>query len=162
MKRTPQERVDEHNKLAKALNSVEINRFFGTPMKEMPEHDPSASRNLSGVQFRHYPGDTKGGAHNLTAKNSDGKILGRMTWDGRTGRVANIHVDPEYQGLGVGTSLWERGHKLAEMGHAPAPKHSNDRTLAGEEWSAKVGGKRPKLTPGRAKQNEERRKMLGK
>lgn len=162
MKRTPQERVDEHNKLARALNSVEINRFFGKPMHELPPHDPSAPRNLSGVQFRHFPGDTKGGSHHLVAKNSEGTTLGRMSWDGRSGRVSRIHVDNDFQGLGIATSLWERGHKLAEMGHAPAPKHSNDRTLAGDAWSEKVGGKRPRLEPGRAKQNEERKKMLGK
>jgi hypothetical protein len=162
MKRTPQQRVDEHNQLARALNSVEINRFIGGGMKEMPKHDPSAPRNLSDVQFRHYPGDTTGGAHRLVAKNSDNKVLGKMTWHGKTGRVQAIHVDPEYQGLGVATSLWERGNKLAEMGHAPAPKHSNERTMAGDEWASKVGGKLPRLDSASKKKNEERRKLLGK
>jgi GNAT superfamily N-acetyltransferase len=160
MKRTPQDRVDEHNKLAKALNAVEINRFMGNPMHERAPHDPSASRNLSGVQFRHFPGDTKGGTHHLVAKNSDGTTLGRMSWDGSSGRVSRIAVDEDFQGLGVATSLWDRAHKLAEMGHAPAPKHSNDRTLAGDAWAAKVGGKRPRLASGRKRQNEERKKML--
>lgn len=160
MKRTPQERVDEHNKLAKALNSVEINRFFGKPMQELPPHDPSASRNLSGVQFRHYPGDSSGFNHRLNMKNGEGKAIGHIAWNGRSGRVESIHVDHDYQGLGVATSLWERAHKLAEMGHAPTPKHSNDRTLAGDAWSEKVGGKRPRLEPGRKRQNEARKKML--
>lgn len=160
MKRTPQERVEAYNKVAKAVNAVEINRFFGKPMVELPDHDPNAHRNLSGVQFRHYPGDSSGFNHRLNAKNSDGTSMGHIAWNGRSGRVESLFVHPDYEGLGVATSLWERAHKLAEMGHAPAPKHSNDRTIAGDAWSAKVGGKRPKLDPRRARQNEERRKML--
>lgn len=158
MKRTPQERVEAHNKLAKVINAS----GFVSGIKELPPHDPRASRNLSGVQFRHFPGDTRGGAHTLIAKNSEGRALGKISWDGRSGRVSQVHVIPEYQGLGVATSLWERANKLAEMGQAPAPQHSNDRTLAGDEWSKTVGGRRPKLNSGRQLQNEARKKLLGK
>lgn len=158
MKRTPQQRVEEHNKLAKVINSS----GFVNGMQELPPHDPSVPRNLSGVQFRHYPGDSNGFNHRLSAKNSDGNYLGHIAWNGRSGRVESLFVHPDYQGLGVATSLWERAHKLAQMGQAPAPQHSNDRTLAGDEWAAKVGGKRPRLDSRRKKQNEVRKKLLGK
>lgn len=161
MKRTPQDRVDEHNALAKALNSVGANQFMhGGGMKALPDHNPAVNLNLSGLQFRHYPGDSKGFNHRLIAKNEEGKNLGHISWNGRSGRVEAIHVPNEYQGLGVATSLWERAHKLADMGHAPKPKHSNDRTIDGDAWSAKVGGKRPKIDRRRAAQNEARKNAI--
>jgi len=158
MKRTPQQRVSEHNTLVRALDAVgAINT-----MSELPPHEPGAHRNLSGVQFRHYPGDSKGFAHKLIAKNSEGEHVGSLSWDGSSGRVHRVFVPHEYQGLGVATSLWERAHKLAEMGQAPAPKHSNDRTIAGDEWASKVGGKKPILNSGRGWSAEQRRKLFGK
>jgi hypothetical protein len=158
MKRTPQQRVDEHNTLVRALDAVgAVNT-----MSELPSHDPGAHRNLSGVQFRHYPGDSSGFNHRLIAKNSEGKSLGHISWNGRSGRVDQVYVPHEYQGLGVATSLWERAHKLADMGQAPAPKHSNDRTLAGDEWASKMGGKKPMLNSGRGWSAEQRRKLFGK
>ena len=158
MKRTPQQRVDEHNTLVRALDAVgAVNT-----MSKLPPHDPSAHRNLSGVQFRHYPGDSSGFNHRLIAKNSEGTSLGHISWNGRSGRVDQVYVPHEYQGLGVATSLWERAHKLADMGQAPAPKHSNDRTLAGDEWASKVGGKKPMLNSGRGWSATQRRKLFGK
>ena len=158
MKRTPQDRVDEHNTLVRALDAVgAVNT-----MSKLPPHDPSAHRNLSEVQFRHYPGDSSGFNHRLIAKNSEGTSLGHISWNGRSGRVDQVYVPHEYQGLGVATSLWERAHKLADMGQAPAPKHSNDRTLAGDEWASKVGGKKPMLNSGRGWSATQRRKLFGK
>ena len=158
MKRTPQDRVDEHNTLVRALDAVgAVNT-----MSKLPPHDPSAHRNLSGVQFRHYPGDSSGFNHRLIAKNSEGTSLGHISWNGRSGRVDQVYVPHEYQGLGVATSLWERAQKLADMGQAPAPKHSNDRTLAGDEWASKVGGKKPMLNSGRGWSATQRRKLFGK
>ena len=158
MKRTPQQRVDEHNTLVRALDAVgAVNT-----MSKLPPHDPGAHRNLSGVQFRHYPGDSSRFNHRLTAKNSEGALLGHISWNGRSGRVDQVYVPHEYQGLGVATSLWERAHKLADMGQAPAPKHSNDRTLAGDEWASKMGGKKPILNSGRGWSATQRRKLFGK
>lgn len=163
MKRTPQERVDEHNALARALNSVPANFMMtGTHMKELPPHDPAANVNLSGVQFRHIPGDSRGLPHNIIAKNSDGDVVGRLQWHARTGTVQRIAVPHKYQGVGMATSLWEQANRLADLGHAPRPKHSNDRTIAGDAWSEKVGGKRPKLDKRRAAQNESRKKAMEK
>ena len=158
MKRTPQQRVDDHNRLAKAVNTLS----FRKEMTELPAHDPKAPRNLSGVQFRHYPGDSSGFAHRLSAKNSDGKNLGHISWNGRSGRVDQVFVHPEYQGLGVATSLWERAHNLSDMAGIKGPQHSNDRTIAGDEWASKVGGKKPLLNSGRQFSKEQRRKFFGK
>lgn len=161
MKRTPQQRVDEHNALAKALNSTGMNyHMTGRVMTELPPHDPAEPRNLSEVQFRHYPGDSKGFNHRLNMKNGDGKAIGHIAWNGRSGRVESIQVHHDYQGLGVATSLWNQANRLADMGHAPRPKHSNDRTISGDAWSEKVGGKRPKLDKRRAAQNEARKKAI--
>lgn len=161
MKRTPQQRVDEHNALARALNSVPMNfSMTGSQHQELPPHDPAANVNLSGVQFRHYPGDRKGTPHVLIARNSDNVAVGSIRWHARTGTVQGIQVPHKFQGVGVATNLWEQANRLADLGHAPRPKHSNDRTIAGDAWTEKVGGPRPKLDKRRAAQNEARKKAM--
>ena len=163
MKRTPQERVASHNAEARVVNEHAISSPWGA-LPVIPEqfaHEPGAPRNLSGVQFRHYPGDSSGFNHNLVAKNSEGEHLGSIKWNGRTGRVNMIHVDEDYRGLGVGTSLWERANKLSEMHGTPALQHSNDRTIAGDDWAKAVGGTIPKMDSKRARQNQARRKAMG-
>jgi hypothetical protein len=163
MKRTPQERIDAHNAEARVVNDQIMNSPWGALPAIAPQapHDPSAPRNLSGVQFRHYPGDSSGFNHNLVAKNSEGQHLGSIKWNGRTGRVNLISVNEDYRGLGVGTSLWERANKLSEMHGTPALQHSNDRTIAGDAWAKKVGGKLTKLKSDRARQNQARREAMG-
>ena len=163
MKRTPQERIDAHNAEARAVNAEVMKSPWAAfpAIAEREPHNPSAPRNLSGVQFRHYPGDSSGFNHNLVAKNSEGKHLGSIKWNGRTGRVNLISVNEDYQGLGVGTSLWERANQLSEMHGTPTLRHSDDRTIAGDAWAQKVGGKLTKLKSDRARQNQARKEAMG-
>ena len=130
-----------------------------------PDHDPKEPRNLSGVQFRFiHAGAPKQHPkiHTMYANDANGRYIGHLDWNKRSGQIDNINVIGRMQGLGVATSLWERAHKLADMGQAPAPKHSNDRTLAGDEWASKMGGKKPILNSGRGWSATQRRKLFGK
>lgn len=163
MKRTPQERVAAYNAEARVVNDELARNELSTlsPIKELPPHNPGEHRNLSNVQFQHYPGDTSGRHHVLIAKNSNEESVGKIVWHGRTGRVNFVYVDPKYRGLGVATNLWHRATQLSEMGNLPTPKHSNDRTISGDAWVKTVGGKVPPLDPKRARQNQARRKAMG-
>jgi GNAT superfamily N-acetyltransferase len=163
MKRTPQERVASHNAEARAVNDQVMKSPWGVfpAIAEQEPHDPKAHRNLSGVQFRHYPGDSSGFNHSLNAKNSEGKHLGSIKWNGRTGRVNMVYVEEDHRGLGVGTALWERANKLSEMHGTPMLKHSPDRTIGGDDWAKAVGGTIPKMDSKRARQNQARRKAMG-
>jgi GNAT superfamily N-acetyltransferase len=163
MKRTPQERVDAYNAEARVVNKeVKKSPWAAFPaIAELLSHDPGAHRNLSEVQFKHYPGDNRGKDHILTATNPEGERVGDIKWHGRTGRVNMVYVHPNYRGLGVATTLWDKATHLSEIGHAPTPKHSDDRTLAGEEWVKTIGGNIPKLTPKRARQNQARKEAMG-
>ena len=163
MKRTPQERVDAYNAEARVVNEEAMKNPFAVfpSIAELPPHDPGAHRNLSGVQFQHYPGDTRGKDHALTATNSEGERVGNIKWHGRTGRVNMVYVHPNYRGLGVATTLWDKATQLSKVGNAPKPKHSDDRTLAGDAWVKTIGGNIPSLTPKRARQNQARKKAMG-
>lgn len=163
MKRTPQERKDAYNAEARAVNAeAEKSPWTAFPsIAELPPHNPGEHRNLSGVQFRHFAGDTSV-QHSLSATNSEGMHLGDIKWNGKTGRVNMVYVHPDYRGLGVGTSLWERANNLSKMHGTPMLQHSSDRTIAGDAWARTVGGKLTKLDPNRARQNQARREAMGK
>lgn len=126
-------------------------------MKKTPRpSNPSARLNLSGVQFKYFPPDKGGFAyHELTAmvpeqmKKPDGgeytshKEVGTIKWHPRSGEVNWVRTRPEYRGLGVASTLWEKAHKLSADTGIKAPKHSKHRTEQGEAWAKSVGGERP-------------------
>ena len=72
------------------------------------------------------------------------KQLGVMTWTSKRNSI-NVSVEPEHQRQGIATHLWNEGHRIAgENKEVPKPKHSADRTRAGDSWARKVGGSLPK------------------
>jgi len=101
-----------------------------------------------GVQFvtKHYPASETGKSfsqHRVSAMVGDRRV-GTMSWSGKLG-VHNVEVDPEYQRQGIATALWQRGHQEAAADpKVPAPKHSADRTEAGDAWARSVGGRLPR------------------
>ena len=65
--------------------------------------------------------------------------VGRLSWYGTTGTVANVDVDEEHSRRGVATAMWKMGQEAR-----PRPKHSGDRTTMGDAWARKVGGRIPR------------------
>lgn len=66
-----------------------------------------------------------------------------MLWSNK--HVLNIGVSADQQRRGVATALWNEAHRLAgEVQRIPKPKHSPDRTNAGDAWARSVGGRLPR------------------
>jgi len=81
--------------------------------------------------------------HRITALSQHGGQLGSMLWDTR--HIRNIGVASDQQRRGIATAMWHEGHRMAaENRSIPKPKHSADRTAAGEAWARSVGGRLPR------------------
>jgi hypothetical protein len=95
-----------------------------------------------GVQFQYHPPEMGTGSHRITAQ-SGGKYAGHLLWSST--QVRNIDVAPTMQRQGIGTAMWNEGHRLAaENARIPKPKHSPDRTNEGDAWARSVGGRLPR------------------
>jgi hypothetical protein len=103
-----------------------------------------AEEHLSGLQFEYRKPEGEGRyIHQLTARTERGSQLGTMLWSNK--QVLNIGVSADQQRRGVATALWNEGHRLAgEVQRIPQPKHSADRTNAGDAWARSVGGRLPR------------------
>lgn len=98
--------------------------------------------NLSDIQFQYHAPGMASGSHRITAE-SEGKNVGHLLWSSQ--QVRNIAVSPDMQRQGIGTALWNEGHRLAsENARIPKPKHSPDRTNEGDAWARSVGGRLPR------------------
>jgi len=133
--------------------------------KTPPPSNPHDRRNLSGVQFRYTAPSSKGffAYHQIQAiapeaerkqdmvsptgkivsRGGKGEVVGTIQWHPRTGDVNWVRTHPNYRGLGVATTLWEKAHKLAADTGIKAPQHSKHRTEQGDKWAGAVGGERP-------------------
>ena len=81
--------------------------------------------------------------HRVTAKAPAGNIAGTMTWNHR--EVQSVDVVPDFRRQGVATAMWQEGHRMAgEVKSIPTPKHSSQRTNAGDAWAKSVGGRLPR------------------
>jgi len=106
-----------------------------------------ADEHLSGVQFvvKHHLASETGlsmSLHRVSAMVGERQV-GTMSWK-RTG-VENIEVDPAHRRQGIASELWRRAHEeAASSPHVVAPKHSKDRTDAGDAWARSVGGRLPR------------------
>jgi hypothetical protein len=101
---------------------------------------------LSNLQFKYGPHDVGGSKplHRVDAFAGPTQAhAGMMIWDPK--QIRGIHVPSDLQRRGVATALWEEGHRLAEETPGiPKPKHSADRTAAGDAWARSVGGRLPR------------------
>jgi hypothetical protein len=106
----------------------------------MPAHEY-----LHGIQFS-YDNPELGEStklHRIRAS-TGGSQLGEMIW-GKGGGIRNIMTTPGQERRGVATAMWQEGHRLAgEQASVPRPKHSKERTNAGDAWARSVGGRLPR------------------
>jgi ribosomal protein S18 acetylase RimI-like enzyme len=73
--------------------------------------------------------------------------IGELYWHHKTGEIGNISVRPEVQRRGVATAMLGEARRLAsETRGVRAPRHSPDRTAAGEAWARSLGERLPKRT----------------
>ena len=106
-----------------------------------------SSDHLSEAQFSvDYFGTVDAGhskpVHNVQAWAGD-KRIGQVFWNHR--EISGLEVDAEYRRQGVATAMWNRAHQEAEVNpRIPKPKHSKDRTTAGDSWAKAVGGRLPR------------------
>ena len=71
--------------------------------------------------------------------------MASMSWSHKTGEIHGIHTAPEHQRQGLASTLWQEGHRLAnETRGVPTPRHSAQRTRAGDAWAKSVGGRLPR------------------
>lgn len=105
------------------------------------------SRNdaFDNIEYRYAGVKETGGKtriHVVEAVHPDRGQLGRLEWTAK--QVHNIDVNHEVRRQGVGTKLWETAQSLADGRKIPAPKHSSQRTTAGDAWARSVGGPLPR------------------
>lgn len=99
-----------------------------------------------GPQFEFIPGERFVHPHKVVARAGDQQI-GQMEWHMKTGRVLGIEVDEAHQRQGVATGMWNAAHDAARQTRSVVkPKHSAERTDAGDAWVKAVGGSVPRRT----------------
>lgn len=102
-------------------------------------------RVLQDVQFDFHPGERFVSPNRVTATDGSGNQIGSMDWHVKTGHVLDIRVDEDHQRQGVATGMWDAGHAAAAGDRAVVqPRHSSERTGAGDAWAKAVGGRRPR------------------
>lgn len=100
---------------------------------------------LHPIQFQYDTIDTGGLAlHRVRAfAGPTNTHVGDLLWN-RTG-IHNISVAADQQRRGVATGMYRHAQELAqEHKKIPQPKHSSDRTTAGDAWARSVGGRLPR------------------
>jgi len=101
---------------------------------------------LNPLQFHYDTVDTGGSRpmHRVMAVHpATNQEVGGMTWTAR--HIRNISVADDFRRQGVATALWNEGQRIAaENPRIPAPKHSAERTDAGDAWARSVGGRIPR------------------
>lgn len=106
----------------------------------------SASEKLNGIQFQYDQPDLgeSTATHRLRAFSASGSAhLGDMLWNAKG--LRNIGTNPGFERRGVATAMWHEGQRMASENRTiPAPKHSADRTKAGDAWARSVGGRLPR------------------
>lgn len=82
-------------------------------------------------------------SHQIRALSQHGGEMGTMIWNSKG--IRNIGTTPGMERRGIATAMWNEGHRVAAANRrVPAPKHSNQRTNAGDAWARSVGGSLPR------------------
>lgn len=98
------------------------------------------------VQYRYAGTKETGGRtkfHVVEAVHPQHGVVGTLTWTAK--EVHALDVGHEHRRQGIATGLWNHAHSVADGRSIPAPKHSAQRTTAGDAWARSVGGRLPRL-----------------
>lgn len=70
--------------------------------------------------------------------------VGSISWHHKTGEIKGVYTAKEHQRQGVASALLNQSQQLAAGTRGVvAPRHSADRTDAGDAWARSVGGRLP-------------------
>jgi ribosomal protein S18 acetylase RimI-like enzyme len=71
--------------------------------------------------------------------------IGQFSWHHKTGEITGVDVDPRFRRQGIATAMLGEARRVAgETRGVVQPKHSTDRTDAGEAWARSTGERLPK------------------
>ncbi len=132
------------------LNQVQFRYLYEKPIS------PGGIHTLN-VQARYYhPDNQKDPVTGKLVKDAEGNTVkvakqatfndaGYMHWED-SGKLEEIHVDTNFRRKGMATKMWNVAKALsaAKPGVIPAPTHSNERTLEGDQWAKSTGDPVPK------------------
>jgi ribosomal protein S18 acetylase RimI-like enzyme len=85
--------------------------------------------------------------HTPTEEATSGRAghAGYVMWHHRTGEIGNISTSPEYQRQGVATATYRHAQGIAsETRGVRPPRHSPQRTAAGDKWARSLGERLPR------------------
>lgn len=111
----------------------------------------AAHESLSNYQFRFEKGNPKSPIgketrHKVVAETNDGGYAGNLEWYSRgNNHISDLFVEENYRRKGVATEMFNYAYEMAKTtrGVQP-PKHSSDRTDAGDAWAKSTGKRVPK------------------
>lgn len=95
------------------------------------------------LRFR-YSQSRRYGRHEIMVHCGE-RYIGELVWYEPDGEILHVFVVQDRRRQGIATRMWEMAHRLARRrrGVCP-PRHSGERTPAGEHWARAVGGHRPR------------------
>lgn len=109
----------------------------------------AASDNLHDVQFKFKKGNPRSpigseSRHLVTAQKGEEEI-GRLEWYSRGNRaISDVYVAEPHRRRGIATGMWNYAHEVAkETRGVQPPRHSADRTDAGDAWAKSVSKRIP-------------------
>ena len=114
---------------------------------QFPESIEHNGYNISyeGPIYSSLYGDSKSETLSIRASHPEHGDVGHLYWHPRTGTIKDVLVSGEHQGKGIATQMYSQAQQAAQtVRGVPQPKHSQDRTDAGDAWAKKVGGRLPR------------------
>jgi hypothetical protein len=71
--------------------------------------------------------------------------MSTLSWHHKTGEIKGVATEPEHRRQGLASRLYQEGQTLAGTTRGvPMPRHSEQRTTAGDAWARSVGGRLPR------------------
>jgi GNAT superfamily N-acetyltransferase len=102
---------------------------------------------LSPEQFQFIkatPKEMVGGSHEHRIGVGPNRSHGELRWHHKTGEILGIDVHPQFRRQGIATAMLGEARRIAgETRGVRPPRHSPDRTEAGEAWARSLGERLP-------------------
>ena len=85
------------------------------------------------------PKSMGGSPHHTVFAGELGNTRASLSWHHKTGEILDINVDPDIRREGVATAMYKHAQGLGVV----KPRHSSDRTDAGDAWAKSTGNRVP-------------------